>query len=327
MTMEVGQPERTRAQTLLDRYKPEPISGGAEHVVFRIPNHPTIVLKVEHNRLYQKLAAKDYAPYSDAERASLGQERNRRAKELARYFGSRALAQKVGVAHLPIPPHIRAQFLKQDPGVPEELDLVATVQMASRGIGQEEALSFTEPAAYPVEPQPDETKDAALAAWAFGSKALSPREAGVLLAKRFPGFSQKVWEIRDTSWGEQILQEFVQSAIRYSRETGEGMDLIGSNNVVFFRNQKARWEFECLDTLFKQPRLLSRVRHILEEAVADPSRTLSADELDEVVFAIQYVEMVNAVAVMAGTSERLFPWSDIPGAEACLTRLVRHATT
>lgn len=325
--MEVGQPERTRAQTLLDRYKPEPISGGAEHVVFRIPNHPTIVVKVEHNRLYQKLAAKDYAPYSDAERAALGQERNRRAKELARYFGPRALAQKVGVAHLPIPPYIRAQFLKHDPGVPEELDLVATVQIASRGIGQEEALSFTEPAAYPVEPQPDETKDGALAAWAIGSKALSPRETGVLLAKRFPGFSQKVWEIRDTSWGEQVLREFVQSAIRYSRETGEAMDLIGSNNVVFFRNEKARWEFECLDTLFKRPRLLAKARRILEEAAADPSRSLQEDELDELVFAVQYVEMVNAVAVMVGSPERLFPWSDIPGVEARLTQLVRQATT
>ena len=93
----------------------------------------------------------------------------------------------------------------------------------------------------------------------------------------------------------RTLIEFAQTAIRFTNQTGELLDLVGSRNVIMFQ-QDGQWDYRLLDVLAGDQGYENELRKFFAENGVLSARTLNA---------INYARTMHGIALTLGLPNRL----------------------
>lgn len=107
---------------------------------------------------------------------------------------------------------------------------------------------------------------------------------------------------------KSILTEIITSAIRYSNETREILDLAGEGNLIIFRNEKGEWEFQLPDALY--PGSVSGGNDLILTSRYIVEMFLRGEEVDEgfanvLLNTFNYIRTINGIAKLLGINDRI----------------------
>ena len=106
---------------------------------------------------------------------------------------------------------------------------------------------------------------------------------------------------RDLSYKKSI-RDFVESLIRYTSETGKGLDLVGKDNVVFYGSEGVS-DYKLLDVIQLEPKLFLKEAYLFNQwLMGEKSDTNIADVVPD---NIHFLRAINALAWLVGSNERL----------------------
>ena len=98
------------------------------------------------------------------------------------------------------------------------------------------------------------------------------------------------------------VREFVESLIAYTSDTGQGLDLVGKDNVVFY-GQDALLDYRLLDVIQLEPKDFLTEAQLFEEWLKDQKPDTNIAEV--VPDNIHFLRAINALAWLSGSDKRL----------------------
>lgn len=298
------------------KYKPKFLSMGGEHVVYEIPEHSDIVIKVPYHAIKMIL---DFGISHDGTPGEIGKNNEELARQylnnerqrylnFKKYFGAdHVLNQRKYIKRVPITTEILSVIYDGD--IPQvldgikEIETVVVIQSKSREISNDH-ISFN--FGY-IEDQIDDPQEYLKYLNDF---VCNPKKGTGIGAEilNFPINIQVKKLIQESESDVSLrdrLFEFFSSAIKYSNETGETLDLIGKDNVIFFKNSDGTWNYKLLDALqsnggwFK----INEVFEKLIELENNPEITKEYSGL--FLNGPMYISMMNLGAEIFGIKERI----------------------
>lgn len=242
--------EISGAKEIIERYKPEFLGEGGNHIVYRIPRYPNLVVKVhrrslEHMEAYLQehgLTAPDAAKLGEVE-TYVAKHRADRDQFAGFFPRGRVLPERIFFAQVPVPgprlPDGTSQFS-------EKLGwgIVRVQEKIPVTGGVDYSLDSPYPEKRRVEHQ-DEVRY-----WKITERLLK----GAPCATEDIFWIQRNIEShveraeRDPLYRKE-LEEFLRCAITYMAETGCFLDLVGKDNVVFQHLPDGSWRYLLVDAL------------------------------------------------------------------------------
>jgi hypothetical protein len=264
--------EGVEGDDLADRYKPTFLGMGGEHMVFAIEDHPNVVAKVDYVKLRRMIQMNHEvgAPLDHIDPSMMSRVREvldedvRRSRELRQHFPETTLRERVYLQCIPLNRALAAEaFTDQDPVtamVPEETTAVATLVRIQRRAPEhaidDDALSLS----FRYQEQQDSVD------------VQQYNKINAALVDNEGMFDQSSWRTtlseegaalidaaKQSAEAHKALRDFVEKAMHYARETGEGLDLAGSGNVTFFKEDDT-WRYLLLDAKYPAPKLIDEAR-------------------------------------------------------------------
>ncbi len=287
---------------LISHYKPELIGFGNDHFVYTVEGHQNVVIKV--NRESLKHAFK-YCLQNDATAKDYEEDENvqqsietwvtyykKRAKELEEYFGKEhCLASRYVKIRIPtIPSFYKNLDLPDTSEIPSEILVLATVQEKT------EAASFDENSihAWYINDDPD-----VYAYTEYTTAAVTEPNTPLARPKR-PNLEQEEVKV--------AVKDFVDSAISYTNETGQILDLNGINNVVVSNSENGELTYKLVDAMFPAHNwnnVLSEVDALIKNRIKNPTAELTKAETHKIKLVTNYIRFINELANTSGASGRL----------------------
>lgn len=130
-----------------------------------------------------------------------------------------------------------------------------------------------------------------------------PEDMLVLMDQSDVGLQTLLAEAERDESLHQLLSNFVAKAIKYSRETGKILDFVGSNNVRVYHDEVTQdWRVIMLDVRVGGTILLNG-QSVLASVLA--RQPVSTDGMLNLVNALSYTRLVNALAAELGVPDRL----------------------
>lgn len=296
---------------LIEQFKPQYIARGGEHIVYDIPDHPDIVAKAAKESVATLIKNNveqgnppDYLGNDERERAErFLQEEASRFKQLRQYFGKEhTLSQKKYLLKLPVTPQILSDLFEGNPpALPTEAWGMIVIQKRSKALQNTDHLTVV--AGY-AERQENVNQEA----YQTQTEQLfvNPHEEAEFDQVEFLGVQGNHNElptlVQNSNESDELknsLRDFVQKAVRYTSETGETLDLAGSDNVAVYQ-QDGKWNYELLDALYPGTKdMVPRTQQALRKLAA-------GEEIDDgnrnvLMNTINYVRTINGLAKSLGT--------------------------
>jgi len=270
---------------LISNYKPRFLGSGAEHYVFSLEGRPDVVAKVKIDML-------DYGSGVDLEEDDLNEyykiivDDRRRYLKMREYFGSHVLSEHSFLMEVPVPN--------------EPVDVLTIVRIQRRlpvealvengGV----SLLFSNKSLFRSLKSEDYLKsDSVLLDGADYEGDMS--YGGVVEES----IVKRVDEDEDFSG---LVRYFVETAVDYTMETGEILDVFGVMNVVFFHDGD-EWDFLMPDARHEEKKCLELARRVVESS--KKSGWVNMDDFDSAFAAIDYVRFINSLAIITGSSKRI----------------------
>jgi len=101
---------------------------------------------------------------------------------------------------------------------------------------------------------------------------------------------------------KESLKDFVEKCICYTEETGEFLDLAGSNNVIFTKKDH-KWSYRLLDALYPIGRLVKKAKSaFLKISVGNE---LTKEDKNYLLNTLNYVRLINGLADLLGIHKRI----------------------
>jgi hypothetical protein len=301
---------------LVKKYQPKFLARGGEHIIYEIPGHPDIVVKVEaavmakiqnHNAehgLPLDAMDPDVLPHAQ-EVVRANQERY---KQMKKHFGSEhILGMKQSLVKIPVTESIVNQ-LHSEPiaGAKEAKESWAIVRVQKR------APEFADPDRQTVVAGYMENRNPNPEIYARVTRALAegdpnadytPEEFRALLPKQFKGLLEKADGDEQLS---AVLRDFVEKTMAYVEDTGELLDLAGDDNVTVFQKD-GKWNYRLVDALYPTgaspypKRMLDTAR----ESVAAAARGEDAGQKNLVYNTINFLRVLNGMARQFGVGRQI----------------------
>ncbi|PIR83542.1 hypothetical protein COU18_02550 [Candidatus Kaiserbacteria bacterium CG10_big_fil_rev_8_21_14_0_10_51_14] len=314
------------------RYKPEYISRGGDHLVYRIPDHPNVVVKaswkkaVDIFREAQSRALGDDAARSYAEErfSTDVRQKNTDVRNLRRYFGEEhTLPERRYLMQVPISQSILEQLLrdyyqgKEPPPVlvkniegVQNLWTSVSVQKKCNELLDPARLSFCF-GRFLEDTSPDEDYYTAIThALLYGSNhTISTREF-LLFQDKSPskGLTHLIERAQSDPGLKSQLIDFVKKAITYADNEGRILDLIGKDNVIFTTRDRV-WNYLLVDSL---PLAVRPILGDFREYVKQPEgRVIDRRRRLHLLQVINFARAINGTAAAVDIRERL-PTPEIP---------------
>lgn len=296
-------------------HKVDFIGKGGEHLVYGVKGHPDVVAKVNWHsidvfiadnmengqpldhypeHLFQK--SKDYLKVI-----------NERYSDLRKHFGLRhTLTQRMAVVKIPVTEEIASQRLTQEQAkVMNSCWALVTIQRRYKGLEQGQHFDLTAPYAENDVTVSEEEYEKLTKSLLSGTVDPSEFDKEIFFrlfpSKGIEGF------IELTKTDPELLQtlvDFVRKAIKYSSETNLPLDLVGSDNVVLFKDVDG-WNYKLLDALYpgNEPDLIGSVKRSFLKS--SKGEELDDNELNRIYNTIHYARLVNGLAVLLEIPDRL----------------------
>lgn len=303
------------------RFKPAFMAQGGINLVYALPNYPDLIVKAGWNEILFNILDNvrndrpiDSNPYGSEENRQLKwyQQTLNQARTI---FGEEHIPPE-SVHHLKVP--VSRQLVEElrekplDSPIPTELwrDTVWTqVAIQSRVEGLDEPGVVTVYGGYAEEAielnNLEHQLDYKIATDAY---LLSPEPGKHVLRELFllhPDLEKTGFSAFTDRGFTKALKDFVRKAMRFSKKTGEPMDLMGAGNVFFIPQTEGNWDYKIVD-------FMTNRRFTDEKFTDDVTRAVRArnwNPVREIKHMLNYVRIVNGLAEIAGIRERinLFP--------------------
>lgn len=296
---------------LVSRHKPTIIGCGAEHAVFAFPDHPNLVGKVNYRLLADQITAS--AERDPTEFLKERRDDNRRAYlVLKKYFGERVVREREAIVVVPVTDELIAHLKNVDFNadtirvreLPTLVRFQEKVELEKRGDGGALGVpqGYIERIFDPENPDHVEIYEHTLSQMIDGTDSEDPALFSYFLGDKFNTLQRKALQepgLRD------VLFDFFDRATRYSYETGEILDLAGTDNVTFYK-ENGEWTYRLIDALYPGE-LLDGV----DTSLGDLNHEIELDQHEtyDLFNAIAYVRTLNAIALIAQTDERYAPFA------------------
>jgi hypothetical protein len=297
----------------VSRYKPKFLAKGGEHIVYEIPEHPDIVVKVSTAPLKRILEwnAQHGLPID-----SLPAELELRARdylkaETARYqliknhFGfDHVPNQKEFLVKVPITQEIlNSLYDGNPPATTGEVWSVVMVQKQVEALNDTERLTLV--AGYAEnEEVPENVYNQATEHFVFGKNT----EEAIDREKFLKVQSHKDLKVLIEKSGEDenlrvCLKELVEKIITYTEETGEIFDLAGQDNIVLFQKD-GNWTYSLVDARYPgESKMVDRAKIALLSLSAGIE--IEEHEKNILLNMFNFVRTINGLAEQVGAQGRV----------------------
>lgn len=292
---------------------------GGENLVYDIPDDPSKVGRVAIEPLIDQLAqagGQQGAAARETLQAKLAAE-NATYDELCRYFGNEHVPQTTRSLYLVPTSREFLEAIHKTKGrvVPDAiqtptnmLTIVAAQEKVSE-INDDESLDVRGGLAEARDPKVMNT-DTYKQAYLDATQALvcDPESASFDLDQFLvihPALRETVEQAREDPQLAASLTDFVQKAMRYSKETGKSLDLNGAKNILFFKNPGMVWGYKLVDATSPYAEVaLSRSRELMEKVVA---KEPIEDHIDRHLLrsAVNYQRTLNGLSKQLGIGDHL----------------------
>lgn len=117
-------------------------------------------------------------------------------------------------------------------------------------------------------------------------------------------FHKLIEQIKDDTELRTVIQKFAESAINYTANTDEILDIFGAKNILTNKDPKTgKWQVTFMDALYPIDKAWSKFQ--LTAAKADPNLELSSNARSAGVHLLNYSRNINALAAISGSEQRL----------------------
>jgi hypothetical protein len=323
---------------LLQKYKPRFTGVGGYQVVYDVPKHPSVVIKVEANRMLEY--AESGFTDSDIQRdLTLSRARTKRLRE---HFGNEhTLPQRFFVMNVPVDERLYNELRdKFRPGKSEptslpsnELQAVVSVQKKEEQLRNPErrviTCDYAETSDKSSSPQFVADYDQVTSQTVFNPES---RESMKLedLIRLYPGLAEILSAAQNDTSCRDTVKDFVEKAISFAEEHGEILDIVGDDNVIFTQGKNGEWDYKLVDALFPAPPppngRLSEAKDILEKIQND--QLISERERRSLINTLNFTRAINGLASCLEVDNRIdiTPPENVPIPTGTLLETVRGQT-
>lgn len=300
----------------IEKYKPVFMASGGEHLVYEIPEHPNVVLKVSKESIVNSAswqmrnnADVDSYQYDTDVQGTIAhriEEAQDVYREIKDFFPDSLLSQRYIKFKVPVTQEFLLQTalelgevltLDQVGRLPTELYVVALVQEKSTELTLDTSVSmFNEGYAFDTV-EPHESWSSFLF-----KDAQQDTENMSLGEKKVPD------EV------EAVCQDFIERALDYSNVTGRILDIIGQNNIILYRDEQGILSYLLIDAVYPEheEQSLVQFKKFIESCVASdipcPLSTMKKN-ISLVANTVDYICKINREAghYKIGARIDLFP--------------------
>lgn len=274
-----------------ERYALKLLGRGGSQIVYSNDKHPNTAIKANfgdirrlifHNAQFAGRRLNHVPKDLHADRQSVVRALNGQKIETRRFFGRHVLRSRMYSATIPVPTRIVGQVRDEMSDLPSrfapsgvfasplhELGDAPTIDFPALILLQEKTDFYDRPDALSVQgfyaenasvnPDLDEdTYSRANLRWLeCGFQAERRFDRDLLLATQRTPDKDVLAELlrtadRDPEFHAQ-LREFVALAADYTNKTGRALDILGSDNVLFARNDEGNWDYLLVDAEYPSP--------------------------------------------------------------------------
>ena len=311
----------------IEKYKPEFVGYGGQHVVYSLPDYPNKVVKVEADMLLRSTEGrlKTGKPAS----SEIVQERldtqNKRIQALRDHFGvEHTLEQSSHYLKVPVSKELFSQLYKRYRKgfeIPLELANFEGNQSWSIVSIQEKLPELSEPSRMSVtsgyaEKRSDVTSPDFIEAYdqVTNQTIIDTSKSGTIIPEDIVRLHAHMESLLSTAKNDPNLQntirDFVQKSVQYTKDTGEMLDLAGQDNVIFFKDKNGNWTYNLPDALYPSPPIspegkLKEVQDILSKVSSNGTESLSPSERNVLMNTVNYARVINGLANWLEVSERI----------------------
>ncbi len=306
---------------IISRFKPEFYKRGGDHLVYRVPKHPELVVKASWRKIkdilyecYTKGITDEDSMRAYAEVYSAGDvwRKNAEARNLWRHFGSdHALQERRYLMQVPISAEILEELFRDDyigRKLPEEARKVRSVwtHVAVQKFSEEAeypgrlAFSFGN---YPENSSQDEAVYLKMTHDLLEGRQVDEKEFLEFQDLSSGRFLTHLTERAHTDSGlKDALIDFVQKAISYAKNEGQILALAGEDNVIFFK-ENGSWSYKLIDAMPVPTQPI--YKEAQEYLVRQPRGVFDKRQRGDLIRSINFVRAINGVAAALGISDRI----------------------
>lgn len=290
------------------------LAGGGEHVVYETKDldWKDRVVKINYVSMKNLLEenARDHRPLAEITptwKAKYEADAKRREKEFAEllaYFGDHALTQETTIALVPVTNENIQQiygFNNIPPsGFREVRSLPAVVTFQDKVQTKEHAQSYYLQFGNIDQEQLTQEQITRIQEDFFFDQEKDYKQE---ILQTYPTLEPFIaLADLDPNW-RMLMRDFTERLIEYTHHTGKAIDLVGKDNVLFFKKKKGGLDYKLIDALLMDPKSFDKEAAYFEEWQKNKSTDTNIHEV--VPDNIHYLRGINALAWLSGSEKRL----------------------
>lgn len=317
-----------------ERYVPVFLGAGGENLVYEIPGRPKLVAKANKKVIYDTLTQDPFSDTYEQEDVSksgvlrdqelkMKQEREV-LKKLRNVFGEEHLVtQRKFLRKVPVTPEILEEIEKQFSGSKTET-LAKDVSEAWTILTLQEKLDIPDDALCPKSNYPEyryakqgwmDDPDREFAYREATDTLMNADRAEQADQMQFLDFmgSLPLEDLADRLYEDPSLREavrdFVVKAQTFAEESGEILDVVGMNNIVFYE-EEGKWTYKLIDPIYPfVDRVLDRARKAYLSG-KEP-KEMTSEEHVALVHGVVFTRLINGLSLLLNRIEHEKPAEDM----------------
>jgi len=310
-------------QEQIEKYDPKVAGYGGENIVYTLHGHPDVVVKAEMDPLLAQIEGPDSDMDENADnqivrlQKSLAKE-NASYNELRTYFGNEHVpTTRRYVLNVPVSKDtLSAIYKAKRRSVPDvevktnELPTIVAIQENVPQITGDKSLDvrggFAE-LRKPADMLPNTESYKKAYETATQDLVCNPESGAAFDLDQFliihPDLRPLIAQADTNPLLKEPLEDFVKKGMKYSKETGNGLDLAGKKNILFFEKPDQSWNYKLVDALSPHSeKVLQRAEGLMEKVAKEP---LVDGEPFALTGAVNYVRIMNGLAKYLDIDEHL----------------------
>ncbi len=299
---------------LTSRYRPKYLAKGGEHIVYDIPEHPEVVVKVNASSLKRAITwniEHDESADSLPRELELGMrqslsDQSERQQTLKVYFGSEHVpSQKGFLLKVPVTEDIlRALYREAPPAMTTEAWSFVTIQKRVEALADPERLTLVCGYAEFNKETDQDLYRKVTEHYVFGKDPEKPMCQEDMLAVQHPSELATLLERAKSDEDlHTVLKDLVERIIVYAEETGEILDIAGQDNIILFKKDDA-WTYSLVDARYPgESDMMERAKSALRK-ISEGER-IDSRESGILLNSFNFVRTVNGLAELIGVHKRI----------------------
>jgi len=298
---------------LVSKYQPKFLAKGGEHIIYDIPDHPDIVVKVrtasikkvlewnvEHGQPLDSLPAEIEPRACEYLKEEAG-----RYQQLKKYFGAEHVpSQKEFLVKIPITEDIlNALYDGKTPATTNEVWSVVMIQKRVEALSDPERLAIV--AGYAEQENvPEDLYNQATQHLVFGKNPEQKFEKEKFLEiQSHNDLKALVEKSYDDENLRETLKDLVEKIVSYTEDTGEIFDFAGQDNIVLSQKD-GKWNYVLVDTRYPgESKMVDKAKiALLKLSVGNE---IDEHEKNVLLNIFNFVRTVNGLAEQVGAQKRI----------------------